>query len=145
MNRSTSLYLDIFRPLAAFVVLLGPISPRFSGGQLACLYGWRGRPSRRCLFRPKSCISKIGGYSPLGMVHDLRRSATTGMAKLEIAPHVIERILNHAIPGVAAIYNQHDYLRERREAITKWSEHVAAIVFPDNTIRENIQGKYTLK
>jgi hypothetical protein len=50
------------------------------------------------------------------------------MAALQIPPHIIERILNHTIPGVAAIYNQHDYLRERRDAIERWSDHVATLV-----------------
>ena len=39
-------------------------------------------------------------------VHDLRRTAASGMARLGIAPHVIEKILNHKsviISGVAAV------------------------------------------
>ena len=41
--------------------------------------------------------------------HDLRRSAATGMAALAIAPHVVDKILNHSsgkIAGVAKIYNR---------------------------------------
>ena len=42
-------------------------------------------------------------------LHDLRRSAATGMAALGIAPHVVDKILNHSsgkIAGVAKIYNR---------------------------------------
>ena len=42
--------------------------------------------------------------------HDLRRTAASGMAEIGVAPHIIERALNHrsgVIRGVAAIYNRH--------------------------------------
>ena len=54
------------------------------------------------------------------ILHDLRRTAATGMAKLNIAPHVVDRILNHVsgtIRGVAAVYNRHAYLEERKSAL----------------------------
>jgi len=60
-------------------------------------------------------------------LHDLRRTATTGMAQLGIAPHVADRVLNHTagtIRGVAAIYNQFQYLDERRAALAAWGRHV---------------------
>ena len=48
---------------------------------------------------------EIGGW----ILHDLRRTAATGMARLNIAPHVVDRVLNHVsgtIKGVAAVYNR---------------------------------------
>jgi integrase len=62
--------------------------------------------------------------------HDIRRTATTGMAQLGVAPHVADRILNHvqgAIRGVAAVYNRHTYLTERRQALDLWAEKLHAI------------------
>jgi hypothetical protein len=50
-------------------------------------------------------------------LHDLRRTAATGMARLNIAPHVVDRILNHVsgtICGAAAVYNRHAYTEERK-------------------------------
>jgi integrase len=64
-------------------------------------------------------------------LHDLRRTATTGMAKMGIAPHVVDRILNHTagtIRGVAAVYNRHAYLDERRVALDAWARRVDALV-----------------
>jgi integrase len=64
-------------------------------------------------------------------LHDLRRTATTGMAKMGIAPHVVDRILNHTagtIQGVAAVYNRHAYLDERRTALEAWARRVDALV-----------------
>jgi len=55
--------------------------------------------------------------------HDLRRTAASGMARAGIAPHVVEKVLNHisgTISGVAAVYNRYGYDAERREALDKW-------------------------
>ena len=38
-----------------------------------------------------------------------------------VAPHVVERLLNHRLKGVAAAYNHADYDDERREALEDWS------------------------
>ena len=49
-------------------------------------------------------------------LHDLRRTCVSGMARLGIAPHVADKILNHqsgTISGVAAVYQRHDFLAER--------------------------------
>ena len=65
--------------------------------------------------------------------HDLRRTATTGMAKLNAAPHVVDRILNHVsgtIRGVAAVYNRHAYIEERKAALDTWSRYVESLVRP---------------
>ena len=63
-------------------------------------------------------------------LHDLRRTAATGMAALAIPPHVIERILNHTtgrLGGVAGIYNRFAYLPEMTEALERWSQHIGSL------------------
>jgi integrase len=60
--------------------------------------------------------------------HDLRRTVRTGLARLKVSREVAERCLNHALPEIEAIYNQADYLDERREALAKWGAHVAGLV-----------------
>ncbi len=65
------------------------------------------------------------------VLHDLRRTATTGMAQLGIAPHVADKVLNHTagtISGVAAIYNRFEYLDERKAALEAWGRRVEALV-----------------
>jgi integrase len=67
------------------------------------------------------------------VLHDLRRSAVTGMAKLRIAPHVADKVLNHVagtIRGVAAVYNRHAYLDERKAALEAWGNYVETLVRP---------------
>jgi integrase len=64
---------------------------------------------------------------PPWVLHDLRRTAATGMARLNIAPHVVDKVLNHVsgtIRGVAAVYNRFEYLDERRAALEAWSQYV---------------------
>jgi integrase len=64
-------------------------------------------------------------------LHDLRRTAASGMAELRIAPHVIERVLNHVSgsrAGVAGVYNRFGYLPEKRHALKTWAEHVERLV-----------------
>jgi hypothetical protein len=61
-------------------------------------------------------------------------SAATGMAGLGIAPHVVDRILDHStgkISGVARTYNRHECLTERKTALEAWTRHVAGLVTPN--------------
>ncbi|WP_322406482.1 tyrosine-type recombinase/integrase [Idiomarina sp. PL1-037] len=55
-------------------------------------------------------------------VQDLRRTYRTLLAQLKIPDNIAERCLNHELRGVLKVYNQHDYLEERREANTKVAE-----------------------
>jgi integrase len=67
------------------------------------------------------------------ILHDLRRSAATGMAKLNVPPHVVDRILNHVsgtIRGIAAVYNRHAYLDEGKAALEAWGQHVQTLLDP---------------
>lgn len=64
-------------------------------------------------------------------IHDLRRTAATGMAGMGFAPHVVERVLNHisgAQGGLVGVYQHHDYRPERKAAMTAWGAHVAAVI-----------------
>jgi integrase len=66
-------------------------------------------------------------------LHDLRRSAATGMAELGVLPHIIEAILNHVSghrAGVAGIYNRARYEGEMRDALAKWARHVESLDVP---------------
>ncbi len=68
---------------------------------------------------------------PPWRIHDLRRSVASGMAEIGVAPHVIEKVLNHStgqISGVAAVYNRHTYLREKTDALTAWGRKLESIV-----------------
>ncbi len=74
------------------------------------------------------------------VIHDLRRTATTIMARLNVAPHVADKVLNHSggtIRGVAATYNRFQYIDERRAALEALGRFVESLVRPggkDNVV-----------
>jgi integrase len=64
-------------------------------------------------------------------LHDLRRTAASGMAKLGVAPHVLSLVLNHqsgVTNSITRIYNRYDHASERRAALEAWARHVAGII-----------------
>ena len=64
-------------------------------------------------------------------LHDIRRTVATGMAMLGVAPHIADKVMNHqsgTISGVAAVYQRHHFLDERKTALEAWSEHVQSSV-----------------
>jgi integrase len=75
--------------------------------------------------------AKAGIAADTWRLHDLRRSAASGMQRLGISVPVIERALNHisgVFRGIVGVYQQHDYADEVRIALQKWADHVQAIV-----------------
>lgn len=78
----------------------------------------------------KADLDKLSGVTGW-RIHDLRRTVVTGMARLGVAPHVADKILNHqggTISGVAAVYQKHEFLAERKDALNLWGAHVARVV-----------------
>jgi integrase len=76
-------------------------------------------------------------------LHDLRRTCVSGLARLGVAPHVADKILNHqfgAISGVAAVYQRHHFLAERQEALERWGVHITHIIVEaSNELRTRVQ------
>lgn len=73
----------------------------------------------------------VASMLPDWRLHDLRRTVASNMAKLGVAPHVIEKVLNHstgAISGVAAVYNRYAYTSEKSEALQIWSNKLEMII-----------------
>ena len=63
-------------------------------------------------------------------MHDIRRTVASGMARIGVDPHVIEKVLNHKsgiISGVAAVYNRYGYEKEKRTALEKWCDLVTRL------------------
>jgi integrase len=70
---------------------------------------------------------------PPWRLHDIRRTAATGMAEISVPPHIVEAVLNHVSghrAGVAGVYNRAAYVEEKKEALERWAEHVHRIVCP---------------
>lgn len=110
--------------------------PRFADGPF--LFGLGGRTEftgySKAKGRIDARIAKLRDKAMLSWtLHDLRRTAATGMARIGIAPHVIEAVLNHisgSRAGVAGIYNTYAYEPEKRLALERWAAHVEKITDP---------------
>src|SRR6202048_4578024 len=74
----------------------------------------------------KRALDELSGVTGWRL-HDLRRTCVSGIARLGVPPHVADKILNHqtgTISGVAAVYQRHQFLEERHEALCRWGAHV---------------------
>jgi integrase len=75
---------------------------------------------------------KLGSEFPHFTLHDARRTLCTKWAEdLRIAPHLIERYVNHVsgqVSGVAAIYNRATHLEELRECVDRWEALLKKII-----------------
>lgn len=99
--------------------------------QIGWLFPAKGRPQNAFngFAQPKQAIEEKSGVS-FGL-HDLRRTFSTKLAELKVAPHIIERLLNHIrgeLSSIARIYNRHTYADECREALALWERHVAKLL-----------------
>ena len=80
--------------------------------------------------KSKAALDKLSGVKGY-VLHDLRRTFASNLAALGVAPHVVEKLLNHAsgqISGVAAIYNRYSFMPEMRDAVAKWETKLKTII-----------------
>jgi integrase len=54
-------------------------------------------------------------------LHDIRRSTQTRLLGLGIAPHVVNRLLNHGVDAISATYDHYSYLAEKVAALQIWA------------------------
>jgi hypothetical protein len=50
------------------------------------------------------------------------------MTKLKVPRLHVEKVLNHSTGDVAEVYDRHDYLPEKQEALEKWAAHLKEII-----------------
>ena len=110
-------------PMAKGLVTRGSSDFIFTTTGRSPVSGW-GRLKRRL-------DEAVGDDFPPWVLHDLRRTAATGMADIGIMPHIVEACLNHvsgAKAGVAGIYNRSAYAPEKKAALERWASHVDGLV-----------------
>ncbi|MGE5525325.1 MAG: tyrosine-type recombinase/integrase [Rhodospirillaceae bacterium] len=71
----------------------------------------------------KSLKSACRRFSP----HDLRSTARSHLGALGVDVLIAERCLNHSLGGLVAVYDKHDYVAERRKALTLWNKKITAL------------------
>ncbi|HII3673158.1 TPA: tyrosine-type recombinase/integrase [Yersinia enterocolitica] len=67
------------------------------------------------------------GHAEPWSLHDIRRTFATKLNDLGVAPHVVEQLLGHTMPGVMAVYNLSQYMPEKLEALNMWCERLGLL------------------
>jgi integrase len=77
-------------------------------------------------------LAKARGKSALPdfVNHDIRRTVRTHLSALKTGEEVREAVLAHVRPGIKGVYDQHQYLEEKREALTLWNARLRSIIEP---------------
>jgi hypothetical protein len=50
------------------------------------------------------------------------------MSRAQVAPHIAERTLGHALPSIEGIYNRHSFTAEKGDALRRLAALVEQIV-----------------
>src|SRR5262249_7129045 len=72
-------------------------------------------------------IAAMGDIEPWA-IHDLRRTVATGLGRCGVSRFLIARVLNHGDSTVTGIYDRHEYLPEKREALEKWGGYLEGLI-----------------
>ncbi len=118
-----------------FVITLPPLAlevlrrqPRLEGSP----HVFWGRRDRRPFDFHNALLDRVKNAAGVAnwRLHDIRRTARSGMGRLGISQAVAEMCLGHlsAKGGLVKIYDQHSYEAEKREAWLKWAAYVDGLV-----------------
>lgn len=86
-----------------------------------------GESSSSNFAKVKREIDRLSGASGW-TIHDIRRTVRSKFAELRVAREVARKVMNHEDGKVDRIYNRHEYLIEKREALGKWEENLLCLV-----------------
>ena len=110
-------------PLSALACSIIEAQPRLG----EYVFTTNGKTASSGYSRTKRRVAEISKTNDWRL-HDFRRTMVTGMNEMEIAPHVVEAIVNHvsgeAKRGVAGVYNKAQYMKARENALNAWSDKV---------------------
>jgi integrase len=76
-------------------------------------------------------------------LHDLRRTGVSALARLGFDSIVVDKLLAHQpakLLGVAAVYQRHDFARERAAALEAWAAHVLGTEGADDVVHLRVAG-----
>lgn len=79
--------------------------------------------------RKEELDEKLEGMKPW-VLHDLRRTARSLMARADVRPDIAERVLGHAIAGVEGVYDRHHYETHKADALKRLAALIETIVNP---------------
>jgi integrase len=90
-------------------------------------YVFAGRFGKLKGFAPlKAALDKASGVTDWRL-HDLRRTAATSMQELGVPNHIVQAVLNHAVPGVGVSLRA-ELEKQKAEALATWATALTRIV-----------------
>ena len=78
------------------------------------------------LKRALDAASGIKGWR----LHDLRRTAATGMQNAGVPNHIVQTVLNHGVPGIGGVYLKSELEEQKAAALAAWAKALTRIVRP---------------
>jgi integrase len=109
---------------AGILASMPKITPQVPRPDDFVLGGWRWAGNSHHV---KRALDAHMGDTPKWVVHDIRRSVASGMARIGVPVPVIEKILAHrsgTFRGVAGVYQRHSFLPEMAAAMQRWGDHI---------------------
>ncbi len=76
----------------------------------------------------KPTLDKKLQFAEPWRIHDLRRTVRSGLSLLSVPPHIAELGIGHAAGGIVKVYDQYDYVAEKRDALNRWANHLLRVV-----------------
>jgi integrase len=116
-------------PLSDLAVEILRCLPRIDGSGF--VFTTNGRNPIRGAHQAKRRLDALVPDIPPWVLHDIRRTVASGMARLGINLPVIEKLLNHvsgSFAGIVGVYQRHSFADEKRAAMEIWARHVEVIV-----------------
>lgn len=84
--------------------------------------------------KAKARMDNVLGFNDAWRIHDIRRTATTGLIALGQQPATVDALLNHRSgtrAGVAGVYNRHQYRDEMELAAEVWGRFIVDVIAID--------------
>ena len=76
--------------------------------------------------------------------HDLRRTATTRLARMGIAKEIRDHVLNHAgsrHDPESKHYNLYEFQAEKRAALNRWAQEIVALIEPSAVVLTPVEER----
>jgi integrase len=122
-------------PLSDQTVEILKACPRIAGSDF--VFTINGRNPIRGTHSAKCRIDTLAPPMPSWVLHDIRRTVASGMARLGVNLPVIEKLLNHvsgSFAGIVGVYQRHSFADEKRAAMAAWANFVAHLVSGETTV-----------
>jgi integrase len=111
--------------------------PRIAGNEY--VFPGRGnKPFNHFSQAKKELDARLPVSIPHWRLHDLRRTARSLLSRADVRPDIAERLMGHAVVGVAAVYDRHEYDDHKADALGKLAALIGRIVHPiDSVVRHH--------